>query len=197
MQSHALLVILDMNGTLLFRKARGGRAFVGRPRVNEFIQYLLAHHKVMVWSSAKPENVNGMSEKLFTKEERDQLVAIWARDTLRIPPKHYNSKVQCYKQLTWVWENEEVLQASKLGQGERWSQANTVLIDDSALKAVSEPHNLVEIEEFEDREDQKNTDVLGQVVQYLEKLKYETDVSAYMREQPFVYKPEQAFDWTL
>ncbi|KAF2772261.1 HAD-like protein [Teratosphaeria nubilosa] len=185
-----LLVILDLNGTLLHRKSKGS-TFTARPHVNEFLHYLLTNHAVMVWSSASPENVKAMCGKLFTKPQMQQLIAVWARDKLRLEQKYYNQKVQVYKQLSWVWE--ELAASGK----EAWDQSNTVLIDDSLEKAASEPHNLVQIEEFENRADQQSTDVLGQVVRYLEVARDYSDVSSFMREYPFTYLPEDApFDWS-
>ncbi|KXT01580.1 hypothetical protein AC578_6355 [Pseudocercospora eumusae] len=183
-----LLVILDLNGTLLFRQNRG-RAFVARPHVTAFLDYLFANHKVMVWSSAKPENVDPMCQTLFTQEQYKSLAAIWARDKLGIPEHAYNQKVQVYKQLSWVW-NDTLIQASNPVPDQMWDHTNTVLIDDSAEKAASEPHNLVEIEEFEDREDQKTTNVLGQVISYLEELKMWDNTCSYIRSSPFKYQAE-------
>lgn len=181
-----LLVVLDLNGTLLFRKKfHGNNNFIPRWGLGEFLNYLFTNHKVMVWSSARPQNVATMCNQLFNETESEQLVAIWARDTLRIPPQHYNDKVQVYKQLSWIW-NDTKLQVSSQG-GDMWTQNNTVLIDDTLEKAASEPHNIVQIEEFEAREDQMRADVLGQVTAYLEQLKWQANASAYMRAQPFQY----------
>lgn len=191
-----LLVVLDLNGTLLYRtKQKGGSTFIARPRVNEFIAYLLRHHKVMVWSSAKPENVRPMCKKLFDQEQHDRLVAVWARDTLHISQKAYSHKVKVYKQLSWLWKDACVQATSN--PAEAWDQSNTVLVDDSVHKAASEPHNLIRLEEFENREDQRETDVLGKVVKYLETLKYEKNVSAFMRVLPFTYNAGEMFDWQV
>jgi hypothetical protein len=69
---------------------------------------------------------------------------------------------------------------------------NTVLIDDSNEKAVSEPYNLVEVPEFADPEAQKDEEVLREVRRYLNVLGFEIDVSAYMRERPFSYAATKA-----
>ncbi|KAK5132480.1 hypothetical protein LTR08_009026 [Meristemomyces frigidus] len=192
-QPRPLLVVLDLNGTLLYRTKRGGSIFVARPRVSEFLHYLLTNHKVMVWSSARPGNVAPMCAQLFTEGQRLELVSVWARDKFKMSKEHYDKKVQVYKQLSWIWADHIV--ASSCVNGREWSQENTVLIDDSVEKAASEPHNLIQIEDFEGTEQQMKTDVLGQVVGYLEKLKYERDVSAYMRCQPFVYEQDVETDW--
>jgi hypothetical protein len=135
-----------------------------------------------------------MCTQLFTKEQLDQLVAIWARDTLRLPQKAYNEKVQVYKQLSWIWGDKSV-QAKNSDWRGVWGQDNTVLIDDSVEKAASEPHNIIQIEEFEGRQEQMKVDVLGQVVKYLEKLRKQRDVSAFIRRSPFVFEPEESFEW--
>ncbi|KAF2168066.1 hypothetical protein M409DRAFT_21513 [Zasmidium cellare ATCC 36951] len=189
--SRPLLVILDLNGTLLYRKTFGGsNAFTPRPHVYDFLDYLFNNHTVMVWSSSKPENVARMCSDLFTSEQRSKLAAVWARDKLRIPANAYNQKVQVYKQLSWVWNDAEI-QASNPVSGGVWTQANTVLIDDSIEKSVSEPHNLIELEEFEAKPTQMETNVLDSVARYLDDLRSQRDVSAYMRLCPFVYDPSQ------
>ena len=184
-----LLVILDLNGTLLYRKQRGGSSFQARPFVHEFLQYLFKYHHVMVWSSARPKNVTNMITKLVP-EDKDKLIAVWSRDDLRLSNHAYKEKVQVYKQLSWVWSNKAI-QAKSPGT---WSQANTILIDDSVEKAASEPYNIVQIDEFEGKPEQMKVDVLGQVVKYMETLRGEKDVSAYMRTKPFVFDPEMSFD---
>lgn len=190
-----LLVVLDLNGTLLYRKNKGAN-FLPRPMVDRFLKYLLNNHKVMVWSSARPDNVKNMCKKLFDDAESPKLAGVWARDKLRLSPAQYNDKVQVYKQLSWIWDNAE-MQRSSTTLDDFWSQANTVLIDDSVEKAASEPFNLIRVEDFEGTKEQMTTDVLGQVVQYLETLSSQRDVSAYIRQSPFSYDVSATpFDWT-
>ena len=187
-----LLVILDLNGTLLRRSTFGGNnTFTSRPHVQEFLQYLLAHHKVLFWSSARPENVKVMVDRLLTTAQRAKLVGVWGRDRFQLSKAQYDTKVQVYKQLSWVWADKDV-QATFLPQSEaaiaqQWSQADTVLIDDTVEKALSEPYNLIKITEFEGKKEEMSQDVLGQVVNYLEVLREVRDVSAGMRECPFEY----------
>jgi len=190
-----LLVVLDLNGTLLFRKNKRN-GFVARGHVAEFLHYLLANHKLLIWSSAKPENVHSICAQLFTPAQLEQLVGIWGRDTLRLTDEQYNQRTQVYKQLSWVWKDHVIQSSVPRGADAEWNQENTVLIDDSVEKAASEPHNLIEIDEFEGRPEQMTVDVLGQVVRYLEVLRMERDVSAYMRTKPFVFdEGAPAFDW--
>lgn len=193
-----LLIVLDLNGTLLVRKNRGS-SYIPRPHVQGFLAYCLEHHALMVWSSARSQNVAAMVAQLFTDEQRQKLVAIWSRDHLRLGV-HFETKVQVYKQLTWLWEDARV-QASfptpdsvsfKVEDGwkepppTKWDQSNTVLLDDSVDKAASEPHNLIRVDEFTKEHIGDGEDVLGRVLAYIEDLKCEADVSRAMRERPFV-----------
>lgn len=188
-----LLVILDLNGTLLYRTSKA--TFKSRPKVAEFLRYLLTNHHVMVWSSAKLTNVDAMCKKLFNDEQLEQVMAIWGREKLHLEDYEFKSRVQVYKQLSWVWDDDEVNEAAE-SVGAKWDQENTVLIDDSVMKASSEPHNLLQIEEFTARPEQMTTDVLGQVVQYLETLSEQDDVSAYIHQKPFSYDADaNPFDW--
>jgi hypothetical protein len=180
-----LLVIIDLNGTLLHRK-NSKATFEARKNVGPFLQHLLQHHSVMIWSSSKPDNVSKMVGQLFTDTDRSKLVAEWARDTLDLSPAQYAHKVQVYKQLSWVWAKKakRAVQPHPLARdGVRWGQGNTVLLDDSALKAVAEPHNLVELPEFEGGDEAG--DVLGRVLAYIEWIRGFHDVSAAIRARKF------------
>ena len=183
--SKRLLVIMDLNGTLLYRSniRKSVTSFIPRPYLKEFIDYLFQHHHVMVWSSARPQNVGAMCQDIFTREQLDQMIACWGRDTLRLTPKQYGSRVQVYKQLSWVWDSPEIFDSNcRRGEQLAWDQTNTVLLDDSKIKAMAEPHNLIQIPEFVGKED---TQVLLEAEQYLEELKFASDVSAFIRANPF------------
>ena len=181
--SQSLLVVLDLNGTLLRRFSKSN--FVRRPRVGELLRYLFAHHQVMVWSSATPANVADMCAKLFTPAQQAQLLAVWARDTLQLSRRQYAEKVQVYKQLSWVWGDGH-LQARHGGPARPpWGPENTVLVDDSEEKAKSEPFNLLRVHEFDRSPGAAEDDVCDAVVRYLEVLKEQRNVCAYMRTQPF------------
>jgi hypothetical protein len=180
-----LLLVIDLNGTLLFRNNTKSN-FKGRENVDNFLAYILQQHYVMIWSSAKPENVNAMVQQLFTKAQRDMLLDVWARDTLRLTTGQYNGKVQVYKQLTWVWSHRRAMAALNDGADpgwNQWNQTNTVLLDDTSKKAAAEPFNLIQVPEFTGKPEGK--DVLGQVAAYLEWLRYHVDVSSAMRVHPF------------
>lgn len=181
-----LLVIIDLNGTLVHRPSRKNSSrFISRPNVQPFLDYLLATHHVMIWSSARPQNVDKMCAQLFAPSpqhpRRAALKAEWGRDTLDLSPAQYNEKVQVYKVLAKVWRAAAAEGWFPPGTEGSFGQHNTLLVDDSVLKASAEPYNLVRVEEFEGREEQMRTDVLREVVGYLEEARWMTDVSGWVR----------------
>jgi hypothetical protein len=183
-----ILLILDLNGTLLYRKDRSkSQNFVARPHTEEFLRYLLGKFSVMIWSSATPASVTSICRKLFTEEQRGLLVAEWGRDKLGLTPEQYNHKVQVYKQLEKVWDSE-IIAASHpdYNRGGRWDQSNTILLDDSALKASAQPHNHIPVPEFKGgRESEDWRSIFNQVMGYLEAILLQRDVSSYIRKDPF------------
>ena len=187
-----LLLILDLNGTLIYRRKASSR-YLPRPSLQTFLDYCFANHSVLVWSSATPSNVTNICSKIFTPEQRQQLLGEWGRDTLDLTTNEYYSKTQVYKRLERVWEGVALRHSHpEAGNGEVWSQANTLLLDDSVLKAQGQPFNLVEVPEFKNPGGQKDhanrQDVLGQVMAYLEKARMYENVSAFVREERFVLR---------
>lgn len=145
-----LLIILDLNGTLIYRKHRKfPPSFTRRAGLEDFLDILMRKYKVMIWSSSQPQTVRAVCEKLLTHGQRKRLVAEWGRDKFGLSKSQYKNKVQVYKTLETVWADESIQAAypGKKGSG-RWDQKNTILIDDSKLKALSEPYNILEIPEF-------------------------------------------------
>lgn len=181
-----VLVILDLNGTVLYRPNKNAKTMIARPYLRPFLQYLFQNFKVMVWSSAKPENVKALVEKALDKDLRAMLVSTWGRDTFGLSSKYYNQNVQVYKNLRLVWSRDVIQQHHpEYATGGRFGQHNTVLIDDSALKASAQPHNLLEIPEFEATPEQMEGDVLREVAGYLEIIRHQGDVSKFIHKQPF------------
>jgi len=179
-------VILDLNGTLLCRKkgrnAHGSATPTLRPGLGGFLNYVTDNFKVMIWTSARAENARRMVAAAFSSRQQQKLVAVWARDTLGLTASQYSAKVQVYKTLERIWSGTFAIKA---GTG-FFDQSNTVLLDDSTQKAVGHPYNLVCVPEFLGTKDQNSADtVLQQCIEYLETLKWQSDVSAYMRAHPF------------
>lgn len=186
-----LLVVIDLNGTLLYRPSRKAPTrFTARPHASKFLQYCIDTFSVIIWSSAKSENVVPMCQSILTPNLREKVVAIWGRETFGLSANDFNMRVQCYKRLTKLW-NDPTIAASHPDcvNGGRWDQTNTVLIDDSSEKARSEPFNLIEIPEFFGASNEVG-DVLPQVHDYLNYLSMHQNVSAAIRHQPFVTQPK-------
>ncbi|RKU41953.1 hypothetical protein DL546_005678 [Coniochaeta pulveracea] len=197
---HPLLIVIDLNGTLLYRPdRRKPHSFISRPHAREFLSYCLDTFSVMIWSSARMTNVTAMVNSLFTPEQMKRVLAVWGREHFGLTPGDYNARVQCYKRLERVWADEGIQRGYssdwqddpngapgtglKRGRG-KWDQGNTVLIDDSAEKARSEPYNAIQIPEFLGSE-KKAENVLPQVHDYINILACQADVSTYMRVNPF------------
>lgn len=191
--SKKLLVILDLNGTLLVRPNRRAdpKMFVLRPGVDRLLRYLFDNHLVMVYSSARPENVQAIVSKLFSPEQRAQIVAVWGRDKLDLTPHQYNNKVQVYKKLDKIWCENSI--QDRAPRGHRWNSTNTILVDDSHLKALAQPHNLLQLTEFENNAPREGGQALRdwQMEQErimeslelrLEHLKWQVDVSRLIRQ---------------
>lgn len=98
------LLVLDLNGTLLFRTGAGRRTHQSetllrtahpRPYMPSFRQYLFCDETrkwldVMIWSSAQPHSVQSMVERCF-EDEKDEFIAIWARNTLGLSSMDYST----------------------------------------------------------------------------------------------------------
>jgi hypothetical protein len=102
------LLVLDLNGTLLLRSPRPPKSSRGkyqphpaprrvmrRPYLTALRAYLFAPQTrawldVMVWSSAQPHSVEDMVLHALG-DDRERLIALWARDTLGLPEDHYRA----------------------------------------------------------------------------------------------------------
>lgn len=181
-----LLVVIDLNGTILFRPFRKQPTkFIARPHALRFLQYCIDTFTVVIWSSAKPENVNNIISAIIPPDLRQKVVAVWARDKFKLSPRDYDLRVQCYKRLSTVWSDPHIAQTHpEFLAGRRWDQANTVLVDDSYEKGRSEPFNLLEIPEFFGDMNEPG-EILPQVHDYLNLLSRHSNVSACLRAVPF------------
>ncbi|KAF8624593.1 hypothetical protein AX17_007086 [Amanita inopinata Kibby_2008] len=154
------LVILDLNGTLLYRSSsapqphprmskRGSdRIVCPRPYVPTLCRYLFHQETrtwldTMVWSSAQPHNVATMVHACFGVYQ-DKLLRVWARDRMGLSLDSYGKKVQTIKDLEKVWDY--LKSQPSLPQH---SVFTTILIDDSAKKGVLQPYNLLRVKEYD------------------------------------------------
>ncbi|KAF1844510.1 HAD-like protein [Cucurbitaria berberidis CBS 394.84] len=191
-----VLVILDLNGTVLYRPNRNAKTMIERPFLKPFLRYLFQNFSVMVWSSAKPDNVKSLVTQSLDKDLQSKLVARWARDSFGLSPTNYTQNVQVYKNLRLIWSRDVIQQHHpEYAAGKRFGQHNTVLIDDSAIKASAQPHNLLEIPEFAATPEQMEGDVLREVAGYLELLRHQADVSQFISKEPFKDDGRWSFQW--
>ncbi|KAF7968176.1 hypothetical protein HWV62_31684 [Athelia sp. TMB] len=136
-----------------------------RPYLSTFRTYLFDERTrtwldTMVWSSAQPHSVDDMVGHCFDsgtaiandgdetepsppKRGRDNLVAVWARDTLGLSEADYNRKSQTTKDLAKPWAQIPT------GTVHPHSALTTLLLDDSPLKAQLQPYNHVCIHEYD------------------------------------------------
>ncbi|GAN08156.1 NLI interacting factor family phosphatase [Mucor ambiguus] len=170
------LLILDLNGTLISRikcRARSGRAFYARPHYQAFLDFIFKHFEVMVWSSARQQNVEKMCH-IFTKP----LKLVWSRNHLKLSQHQFDSNVDTIKDLDIVWEyfsNE-------------YNATNTIVLDDSPSKLAHQPYNLIHIRTFnheEIREGFTDNELL-KVIRYLDNVRCHSNVANYVRNEPFL-----------
>ncbi|KAJ9393225.1 hypothetical protein DTO063F5_362 [Paecilomyces variotii] len=189
-----LLIILDLNGTLIYRRHRRlPPSFAKRHGLDAFLTSIFAKHKVMIWSSSQPVTVKAVCAQLFPSEMRAALVAEWGRDKFGLTQSQYKEKIQVYKVLDKVWGDKSIqaqyptgVPIIRKGNGNkpdtpikktRWDQSNTVLIDDSILKAAGQPYNILEVPEFTNDPAVDETHILDVVLKKLEILAQYEDVS--------------------
>ncbi|KAJ5566871.1 NLI interacting factor [Penicillium sp. DV-2018c] len=180
--------------------------FARRAGLDHFLETLIKNYKVIIWSSSQPATVDAVCEQLFPGSMHDALVARWGRDKFGLTAAQYSSKLQVYKELRKVWADRGIQAAfpgnerlkhiiansmpwanvnqllQLLGPGHRWDQSNTILIDDSKLKASSEPYNILEIPEFLGDPNIDESKLFGKVLARLDYLSRHDDVSKVLRE---------------
>jgi hypothetical protein len=189
-EGRPLLLILDLNGTLLHRVDRSKSAsFSRRKYLAEFLAFSFSVAKVMIWTTAQPKNAALMRNNMLTPAQSQNLVATWGRDRFNLNSAQYHEKTQVYKRLEWVWADDAIQRTHpKYAEGERWNQLNTILLDDSEVKAAAQPYNHILVPEFEGPSSDskvKNGAVLEQVAGYIEEARHWDNVSAFMRDCPF------------
>ncbi|CAG8467019.1 11262_t:CDS:1 [Diversispora eburnea] len=185
------LIVLDLNGTLLHRKKRkkGKYRVDPRPFINEFLEYLfnVDTFSIMIWSSARPENVDRMVREIFGNY-RERLMAIWGRDKFGLSEEEFFTNFKPIKNLEIVWKEFNEKNGSNFdGRKKEFNQTNTILIDDSPYKAQLQPFNAIHLSEFERNEEDRE---LLKIIEYLKLIKYQSNVSTFIKEHPFNAKSE-------
>ncbi|KAG8836497.1 hypothetical protein FRC18_011267 [Serendipita sp. 400] len=202
MTNLAKLVILDLNGTLVFRSKSNGSAF-RRPYLQSFVNYLFHPSvatanssavpgppispgplQIMVWSSAQPQNVGKMVQKAFGTKA-GSLIAVWDRTHCGLTEAQYHRKSPTTKDLAKPWKSLAGPHSSK----------TTVLIDDSVDKAVFQPNNHICVIEYTKQcqlrdlrfmeggtEEPPYDEMILALVGVLEEMRLQIDVAEWLRQ---------------
>lgn len=101
----------------------------------------------MVWSSAQPHSVADMVDKCFA-ERKEELVAVWARDTLGLDEQSYHRKSETTKDLAKPWSALHLDSTTSADSAQKHSALTTILVDDSPLKAKLQPYNHLCVREY-------------------------------------------------
>ncbi|KAJ2884119.1 hypothetical protein H4R27_002316 [Coemansia aciculifera] len=162
---HRQLIVLDLNGTLIKRGPRNNdksRTGYARPHLLNFLQFILNHFAVMVWSSAQPYSVYNMLQ-MFMNEQQKRFVRVWDRRFCDLDGFYYG-KAQTTKDLLKITSGYSLADSPHkdaydtykgyLGiapeMKDHWTLENIVLVDDSETKAVRQKENHVHVSSFED-----------------------------------------------
>ncbi|KAG0993022.1 hypothetical protein G6F28_007083 [Rhizopus arrhizus] len=170
------LLILDLNGTLVSIARRNACMYV-RPFSDLFFDYIFQHFTVMVWSSARSESVNYMCRIFGSLQSK--LALIWDHFSLGPSFSEHGRKVVTIKDLEKVWQHFEP---------GRFDVTNTILLDDSAHKAVLQPFNLIQPTKFQYHSSSflsSGECELMQLLSYLKSLRYQSNVSNYIHSHPY------------
>jgi len=189
-QPQNLLLVIDLNGTLLYRPdRRQPTKFTPRPNAELFLTYCIETFHVVIWSSAREENVGPMVTTLLTPKLREKVIQIWGRRKFDLTPSDFDRRVICYKRLDTVWKDPKVaLSHPESAWGGVWDQSNTILIDDTAEKARSEPYNIIEVPEWSG---DMSDNTLPLVHDFLNNLSLHKNVSAALRTDSFTSHLQQ------
>ncbi|GAQ88573.1 hypothetical protein KFL_004410010 [Klebsormidium nitens] len=190
------LLILDVNGFLIdtmFKFDKGKPTLrehdgtvnnfliYNRPHCEDFIKFCLDNFVVGVWSSARRHNVEGLTRYIFG-EAVSQLAFIWGQDqctnTGFMHPENRNKPI-FLKELRRVWESPPFSGV--------YGPSNTLLIDDSAYKALRNPPytGVFPKTYVADGREQDCLAPGGRIRSFLEGVHVAADVREYVKAHPF------------
>lgn len=172
MESPLLLVVLDLNGTLMdssYHALRGPRRpdcrarykhVYFRPGMREFLDFLVAEPRIRVaiWTSCSADNARAVSDRVF----RDVPEFCYSREECDELPGF-----RTIKDLQRVWDRFP-----------EWNEGNTVMVDDSEDKLRRQPGNLLLVPEYKVRDDDDDDDALEGVKEKLRLLLLDSVIEA-------------------
>lgn len=121
------LIVLDVNGFMCERSKSGenpdgvlknGMLIWFRPRIQEFVEYLMRRFDVAVWSSARRDNVLEMLNLMFQKEVIEKFVFVFDQSFCTLEDGILKKDLE----RVWAWFPQY--------------RDNTLLIDDSPEKCL-------------------------------------------------------------
>ncbi|KAF9024378.1 hypothetical protein BDZ89DRAFT_1069195, partial [Hymenopellis radicata] len=126
------LVVLDLNGTLVYRYTN--KKVFPRAYLSTFTSFLFHPETtkwldVMVWSSSQPQNVTPVVASAFG-QHASQLKGVWTRNDMGLPSRESSRRAVTRKDLERVWA---AFPAHNPG--------TTLLVDDNPSKAHFQPSN--------------------------------------------------------
>ncbi|KAJ3026200.1 UNVERIFIED_CONTAM: hypothetical protein HDU68_006074 [Siphonaria sp. JEL0065] len=164
MSRRKILIVLDLNGTLIDRLAKGpervaanrnplcpkeadltlnkNKVFL-RPYLDVFLKFLFENFHVSAWTSATPKNSVPLVDFIFEPFGANYGLGLFHnrdRDKCIIEPtpeKEYNS----VKDLTKIWLDNSTRNPDAVNVEGIWNEHNTILVDDSACKSCRTPLN--------------------------------------------------------
>ncbi|KAJ1550039.1 hypothetical protein HK096_009080, partial [Nowakowskiella sp. JEL0078] len=197
-----LLVILDLNGTLLKRVKRENKALANlNPTLppnpylilnqNRLVHFILNFKAVIFspldfasWTSAKLMNAIPINKRTFG-DDYQNLIFSWDRSKCKlVDHRDTRGKFSTVKDLDFVWND---INSNK---HRKWNETNTVIVDDTSSKLANQPNNHILIPNFDvcnNSVDCLNDTTLLSLSKYFDLLfdsDYQ-DVREFIRSNPF------------
>ncbi|GAB2302133.1 hypothetical protein Dimus_036150 [Dionaea muscipula] len=192
------LVILTLNGLLLYRNHRSGKIPTNRthdarfgnqlvykrPFFQEFMNFCLQRFEIGIWSSAKGHNVDGVIDCVFKGGLKKKLLFVWDQDKCSdygFKSLENKEKPIFLKELKKLWD--EVKSSDNRGS---YSASNTLLIDETPYMGLLNPPNTsIYPEPYDpDNEADNALDPKEELGKYLDGLAEAEDVQAYVKAHP-------------
>ncbi|XP_009353020.2 probable C-terminal domain small phosphatase [Pyrus x bretschneideri] len=193
--SRKKLVIFSLNGLIVHRVyihnkteipsnrtpdgTYGSYLVFKRPFCEEFMQFCFERFEVGIWSSAQEKNVDGVLDWVMGKLRR-RLSFVWDQHECTdsgLKSLENKNKPLFLKELDKVW-------SYFCG---KYSESDTLFIDDKPYKALLNPPNTgIFLESYDaENDNDKELDPKGELGKYLDGLADAKDVQIYVKGNPF------------
>mmetsp|Transcript_4823 Transcript_4823/g.9199 ORF Transcript_4823/g.9199 Transcript_4823/m.9199 type:complete len:405 (+) Transcript_4823:143-1357(+) len=133
----------DMDLQTLYRQRIGRIAqtdIIPRTDLEDFLDFLIEHYNLALWSSAKKATVKKLIDLMFPGRIKERLIFVWGQEKCECLPLEVDDtiangagpKVIFRKHLSKVWNDFPL-----------WNRSNTLLMDDSPEKCVKYKENSI------------------------------------------------------